>query len=113
MARPRNFDPDLVLDHAVTTFWQNGYDATGVEALCHVTKLGPGSLYAAFGGKRDLFLAALDRYRDQVSVDAIRRISSPASGMTGIRAYFANLVEAIAEGRRRRGCSDQFADRDG
>ena len=24
--------------------------------------------------------------------------------MTGIRAYFANLVDAIAEGRRRRGC---------
>jgi TetR/AcrR family transcriptional repressor of nem operon len=104
LARPRSFDPNMVLDHAVGAFWRNGYDAAGIEALCDVTKLGPGSLYAAFGGKRDLFLAALDRYRDQVSADAIRRISSPASGLTGIRAYFANLVDAIAEGRRRRGC---------
>ena len=50
LARPR-FDPDMVLDYAVSTFWQNGYDATGVEALCDITKLGPGSLYAAFGGR--------------------------------------------------------------
>lgn len=104
MARPRNFDPTTVLDSAVKEFWQRGYDATGVQALCEAMDLGAGSLYAAFGGKRELFLAALDRYMDQVSKDAILRITAPASGMEGIRDYFANLVDAIAEGRRRRGC---------
>jgi TetR/AcrR family transcriptional repressor of nem operon len=104
VARPRNFDEATVLDDAVRTFWQNGFDATAVETLCAAMNLSPGSLYAAFGGKRELFLAALDRYMDQVSTDAIQRISAPASGMEGIRAYFSNLTNAIAEGRRRRGC---------
>ena len=104
LARPRNFDPATVLDRAVKQFWQHGFEATGVETLCNVMNLGAGSLYSAFGGKRELFLAALDRYMDQVSKDAIQRITAPASGMEGIRAYFANLVDAIAEGRRRRGC---------
>lgn len=104
MARPRNFDPLVVLDNAVKVFWREGYEATAVETLCEETKLSPGSLYGAFGGKRDLFLAALDRYMDQISSDAIRRIATPASGMEGIRSYFSNLVDAIIEGRRPRGC---------
>jgi len=104
VARPRNFDSASVVDGAMREFWQGGYSATAVERLCAVMDLSPGSLYGAFGGKRELFLAALDRYMDQISKDAIQRISAPASGMEGIRAYFANLVDAIAEGRRQRGC---------
>lgn len=104
MARPRNFDTTVVLDSAVKAFWRNGFDATAVETLCEETNLSPGSLYGAFGDKRELFLAALDRYMDQISSDAIRRIAAPASGLEGIRSYFANLVDAIVEGRRQRGC---------
>jgi TetR/AcrR family transcriptional repressor of nem operon len=104
LARPRNFDPSVVLDSAVTAFWQHGFDGTAMEELCDAMNLGPGSLYGAFGGKRELFLASLDRYMEQVSKDAIRRIAAPASGMEGIRAYFNNLVDMIADGRRLRGC---------
>jgi len=104
VARPRNFDSGTVIDGAMHEFWRNGFNATAVERLCAVMELSPGSLYGAFGGKRDLFIAALDRYMDQISSDAIRRISAPASGMEGIRAYFSNLIDAIAEGRRARGC---------
>ena len=104
MARPRNFDSSVVLDKAVRLFWRDGFEATAVETLCQEMKLSPGSLYGAFGGKRELFLAALDRYMDQISSDAIQRIAAPVSGMEGIRSYFANLVDAIVEGRRMRGC---------
>jgi TetR/AcrR family transcriptional regulator, transcriptional repressor for nem operon len=104
VARPRNFDSTTVIDGAMHEFWRGGFNATAMERLCAVVDLSPGSLYGAFGGKRELFLAALDRYMEQISKDAIQRISTPASGMEGIRAYFDNLVEAIAEGRRQRGC---------
>jgi TetR/AcrR family transcriptional repressor of nem operon len=104
VVRPRNFDSATVVDGAMHEFWRNGFNATAVERLCAVMELSPGSLYGAFGGKRELFIAALDRYMDQISSDAIRRISAPVSGMEGIRSYFSNLVDAIAEGRRARGC---------
>jgi TetR/AcrR family transcriptional repressor of nem operon len=104
LARPRNFDPSVVLDSAVAAFWQYGFDGTAMEALCDAMNLGPGSLYGAFGGKRELFLASLDRYMEQVSRDAIQRIAAPASGLEGISAYFGNLVNMIADGRRLRGC---------
>jgi TetR/AcrR family transcriptional regulator, transcriptional repressor for nem operon len=94
----------VVLDRAVKVFWRDGFEATAVETLCDEMKLSPGSLYGAFGGKRELFLSVLDRYMDQISSDAIRRIAAPVSGMEGIRSYFGNLVDAIVEGRRMRGC---------
>jgi TetR/AcrR family transcriptional repressor of nem operon len=93
-----------VLDKAVKVFWRDGFEAAAVETLCEEMKLSPGSLYGAFGGKRELFLAALDRYMDRISSDAIQRIAAPPSGMEGIRSYFGNLVDAIVEGRRMRGC---------
>ncbi len=44
-------------------FWEHGYRDTSVDDLVEATGVRPGSLYNAFpGGKRELFLRALDRY---------------------------------------------------
>jgi TetR/AcrR family transcriptional regulator, transcriptional repressor for nem operon len=104
MPRPREFDTNAAMDRAVETFWQHGYDGTGIQDLCESMDLHSGSLYAAFGDKRALFLAAMDRYIDTVSREAIERIGGAPSGMAGIRAYFDHLVEAIVDGKRRWGC---------
>jgi TetR/AcrR family transcriptional repressor of nem operon len=104
MSRPRAFDTDTAIDRAVETFWQNGYDGTGMQDLCASMQLHSGSIYAAFGDKRGLFLAAMDRYIDTVSREAIERIGGASSGLAGIRAYFDYLVEAIVDGKRRWGC---------
>jgi TetR/AcrR family transcriptional repressor of nem operon len=63
MARQKEFDPEEVLDKAVALFRQCGYAATGVEDLVSHLGIGRGSLYATFGSKHGLYLAALDRYR--------------------------------------------------
>lgn len=62
MARPKAFDPDLVLDHAMQTFWSKGFMATSVQDLVESTGLGRGSLYNAFTNKEQLFRDALRRY---------------------------------------------------
>ena len=103
MGRSREFDEEAVLEIALKTFWQGGYDATPMSALCDAMGLRPGSLYAAFGDKRGLFVRCLRHYADTVSAQALERIHSD-SGLRGIRAYFANLVDAMVDGRRRWGC---------
>jgi AcrR family transcriptional regulator len=60
--RPRAFDRDEALEGAVAVFWEHGYDATSIALLTKELGIGAPSLYAAFGDKRALFLAALDRY---------------------------------------------------
>ena len=104
MARPREFDETAVLDRAVQAFWKHGFDGIAVQDLCTKLRLNPGSLYGAFGDKRALFLAALDRYIDTVSRQAVARIGGGRSGIHGIRSFFEFLIDAIDSGKRRWGC---------
>ncbi len=62
MARPCEFDENEVLDKAMHTFWQQGYDGTSLEDLLAATGIARQSLYNRFGDKRALFIKALRRY---------------------------------------------------
>ncbi|GMA85693.1 hypothetical protein GCM10025868_09430 [Angustibacter aerolatus] len=53
MGRPRQFDEDGVLRTAREQFWATGYAGTSMETIAAATGLGKGSLYGAFGGKRE------------------------------------------------------------
>jgi TetR/AcrR family transcriptional repressor of nem operon len=104
MGRTRSFDVDEALGIALDVFWREGYEGTSMQALCHAMGVQPGSVYAAFGSKRDLFVAALRRYIDTVSAEAVARINGASSGMQGLRDYFAHLVDAMVDGKRSWGC---------
>jgi TetR/AcrR family transcriptional repressor of nem operon len=60
--RPRSFDKDEKLATAMNLFWSRGYAATSVQELVDVLAIERGSLYAAFGDKRDLYLEAVRLY---------------------------------------------------
>ncbi|MEU4298845.1 TetR/AcrR family transcriptional regulator [Kitasatospora aureofaciens] len=64
MARPRKFDTETAIDAAMNTFRSKGYTATSTDDLAESTGMLRGSLYNAFGGKRQLFELALRRYRE-------------------------------------------------
>jgi TetR/AcrR family transcriptional repressor of nem operon len=104
MGRARGFDVDEALDAALELFWQRSYEGTSIQALCRAMDLQPGSVYAVFGSKRDLFVSALRRYAGTVSAEAVDRINSAPSGLQGLRDYFGHLVDAMVEGKRARGC---------
>lgn len=104
VGRVRGFDVGEALDVALELFWQRGYDGTSVQALCRAMDLQPGSVYAAFGSKRDLFVAALRRYTETVSAEAVDQINGATSGLQGLRDYFGHLVDAMVDGKRARGC---------
>lgn len=68
MARTREFDTDAVVASAMEAFRRTGYEGTSMRDLSEATGLGSGSLYAAFGSKEGLYLAALDLYRRSYAV---------------------------------------------
>jgi TetR/AcrR family transcriptional regulator, transcriptional repressor for nem operon len=55
VARPRAFDEAVVLSQARTLFANQGYNGTSIDDLVKATGLLRGSLYKAFGSKRNLF----------------------------------------------------------
>lgn len=102
--RPRTFDTDNVLDKVIDVFWELGYEASDTETLSRRTGLTKPSLYNAFGSKEDLFVAAINRYRQtrsKASFDALTRASTPGDG---IRDYFLNLAQNVAGKGHPSGC---------
>ncbi|MEM8709986.1 MAG: TetR/AcrR family transcriptional regulator [Planctomycetota bacterium] len=65
MARPRSFDLDAALDDALNVFWARGYEATSICDLKEAIGIETGSLYKAFGSKKELYEKALRRYLDR------------------------------------------------
>ncbi|KWR82109.1 TetR family transcriptional regulator [Cupriavidus sp. IDO] len=68
MARPREFDEDVVLEQALHVFWEKGYDVASLADLMKATGLTKSSLYKAFESKEGLFRRVLERYnRDHLA----------------------------------------------
>lgn len=72
MPRVREFDTDEVVQKAMEAFWHRGFEATSIQDLVEATKIGRGSLYAAFGSKHGLYELVLQRYV-QETTDATRQ----------------------------------------
>ncbi len=104
MARPREFDPDDVLDKAVLLFWRKGYEATSVQDLVEELGVNRGTMYNTWGSKHGLFLAALDRYRDRVADRLLGGLERSRDGAASIRKFFDGLIAVATTGRDLRGC---------
>jgi TetR/AcrR family transcriptional repressor of nem operon len=62
MGRQKEFEPDFVLQRAMTLFWERGYDSTSMQDLVARMGIHKRSMYDTFGDKRSLFVQALDLY---------------------------------------------------
>jgi TetR/AcrR family transcriptional regulator, transcriptional repressor for nem operon len=102
--RPREFDLDTVVDGAVGVFRERGYHATSVGDLSAATGLTAGSLYKAFGDKRGIFLAALDRYITVRNTELRRLLDAQSNGRDKIRTVLRFYAEASHGSEGRRGC---------
>jgi TetR/AcrR family transcriptional repressor of nem operon len=92
MARPVEFDQNKVIDSVVKLFWERGYEATSMKNISEATGLLPGSLYAAFGSKRELFLTAIDSYFAE-SMDSLQALlSGEGTPLERLRELFMYAV---------------------
>jgi len=60
--RPLSFDREVALRQAMLLFWRHGYEATSLSDLTVAMGVTPPSIYASFGDKKSLFLAAVELY---------------------------------------------------
>jgi len=102
--RTKAFQPAEALDRAMELFWRDGYAATGLDQLVRHTGASRYGLYATFGGKRDLFLASLERYSQTVMDPMLGPLENPAASAREIRAFFDRVLDLIRRPGGRRGC---------
>jgi len=80
MKNARPYDRDVALDAAMTLFWEKGYYATSLKDLESALKMKPGSIYAAFNSKENLFQLVLERYYERNKRElraSVEKVGSP------------------------------------
>lgn len=102
--RPREFDPDGVVQSAMDIFWANGYQGTSLPDLLHATGLSRSSLYGAFGDKHGLFLLALDRYIAESVKRLDHELSPQRDAWEGVRLFLTGYVARNSGAKGRKGC---------
>jgi len=98
--RPPGFDRETVLHAAGQRFRTHGFAATSLDELAEATGLNRPSLYAAFGDKRALYLAALARTEGWLvrSFAALREADLPLRAM--LERMFAFTIDVYLSGER-------------
>lgn len=91
--RPRSYDPAVALDQARAAFWNAGYAATSLDDLSAATGLNRPSLYGAFGDKRMLYLAALEKTRAEI----VASLTAAMSPQEPLRAGLGRVFQAAAQ----------------
>jgi AcrR family transcriptional regulator len=94
----KHFDPDTALEAVERLFWRQGAAVTSIQAVAAATGLNRSSLYATFGGKRELYRAALRRYLAERAEPALRSLAGDGRGLPAIREFFAGLIDVRCSG---------------
>src|SRR5204862_79744 len=97
MPRTKAFYPAEALDRAMELFWRDGYAATGLDRLVRRTGASRYGLYTTFGGKRDLYLASLERYSQTVMDPMLEPLENTRASGREIRAFFDRLLGQIRD----------------
>lgn len=104
MARPQEFDTAEALSAAMHVFWRKGYEATSLADIMAATGLSKSSLYAAFGDKRSLFLAALSSYQAERMAFMQQVLEDGRPARQSIESFFRDAVAHIADPAQSSGC---------
>ncbi|GAA2815929.1 TetR/AcrR family transcriptional regulator [Saccharopolyspora taberi] len=104
MGRTKEFDPDAALRRAMGLFWRQGYEATSMQDLVDCLGLGRGSIYGAFGGKRELYLQALRRYVEDSGQAFVEHLSAPGRAFDAVCGMIRHYAEMSVEDAEFKGC---------
>ncbi|MGY4929158.1 TetR/AcrR family transcriptional regulator [Streptomyces sp. 900105755] len=110
MGRKRGFDEPVVLGVVRDQFWTTGSAGTSAYDLTEATGLGKGSIYKAFGNKRDPYLRALSDYCQSLVAEARQQLQGRGleavlpSPLARLERYLVSIANAFAAESPHRRC---------
>lgn len=104
--RPRKFDKDAVLQLIVKVFWAKGYSGTSLDDLAKATDLSRPSLYAAYGNKLSMYLAALEVFGQRMATEAVGALATGPDLHAGLRNFYEAALDIYLgkDGKMAQGC---------
>jgi TetR/AcrR family transcriptional regulator, transcriptional repressor for nem operon len=104
MARPKEFDEIEVLEKAMLAFWQKGYFQASIQDLVDAMGINRASLYGAFDDKHNLYLKALERYRQQDVSQLLSLFNRNLPAKQFFDAVLDNVIVGLTDDPDRKGC---------
>ena len=102
--RPLTFEMVDVLDAAMLVFWGKGYEGASLDDLTKAMGINRPSLYAKFGNKRGLFLAAIDHYTETISAPQSVPLATEHDLKDAVSGYYGEIIKCVASEGRPPGC---------
>lgn len=103
MPLEKQFNKQEVLGRALDAFWSRGFEATSMQDLVDCMGINRGSLYATFGDKRALFLAAFKSY-DEGRRHMLAEFEKRFEPRDAIRNVFLAFTREVTEDGGNKGC---------
>ncbi len=100
----KSFDEEQAVDQAMQVFWLKGFDSASITDLLRGTGLNKGSLYNAFGGKRQLFVRTLEKYDRERRQALLAQLEAGDDPVAAINGFLCATVESSVADPERKGC---------
>ena len=104
MPRHAEYNRNSVINQATAVFWEKGYGKTSIGDLVAATGLQPGSLYAAFGNKKGLFLEVVDQYNRAFIGELCALRDAEGTAISKLQGVLNQIVEDACTGKAEHGC---------
>jgi TetR/AcrR family transcriptional regulator, copper-responsive repressor len=91
--RPPSYDRDVALGAIRDVFWDRGFSATSLDDIAAAAGMNRPSLYGAFGDKREMYLAVLQKF----AVESGRELQKALEAPTLHEALEAFYLQAIQD----------------
>ncbi|MEL0659263.1 TetR/AcrR family transcriptional regulator [Psychromonas arctica] len=99
MSKVAKFNREEVIDKATNLYWNKGYHGTSMRNLQTAIDLRPGSIYATFGSKDNLFKESINYYADQTGELLQTCLAQSESPLTGLKLFIRKLVIDNLDGK--------------
>lgn len=98
MARSKQFDEAVALDKAIQLFWHKGYNGISTQEITEALAISKSSMYGTYRSKMDWYVAALEKYGNNIASETTRRLQQATVIKKEIRSILSDLVkEALAD----------------
>ena len=102
--RPRQYDPEQVLDSAIAVFSTKGYTGTSLDDLASAMGMNRPSLYLAFGDKESLYRQALARFVQHLQAEIGRVVIAEPNLQQALRNFYAGGLDVYFANNPPLGC---------
>lgn len=104
MARNREFNEQFVIETATELFWTKGYNAVSTQDLIDAFGISRSSMYGAYKDKKNIFILALQHYRQTVSKAVTDELAKDKPFIEIISSILNLIVNETITDNKSKGC---------